>query len=312
MKYKIQRGDTLYSIAKNNNINLLDLLAINKQIKNPDIIRTGEEINLLMPKEKQPEPQKRFLDRFKKPKNIKYQIQQGDNLYDIAKQNELNVNQLLGANKQIKNPDMIRAGQEINIPRTGIVRKEEFKERLNLPAGKPQERKLPSNIRQLLTDINPINRIRRKLNLGMDDFTEADATPEEIKALTEIVKANLKEGKTTIGYEDFKTSKTPYGDVGGSRIGMQKVYEKFKDPRFSLKTLIGQANITTNDKGETIVIDRYNFNEEEPNSFRDYARKIARALKDPTYGLPRELGSVFGSNEGEGSFIRLNLGVLDI
>ena len=110
---------------------------------------------------------------------------------------------------------------------------------------------------------------------------------------------------------DFKTSEKPYGDVGGSRIGMQKVYDKFKDPRFSLKTLIGQANIITNNKGETIVIDRYNFNEEDPNSFRDYARKIARVLTDPTYGLPRELGSVFGSNEGEGSYIRLNLGILE-
>lgn len=312
MKYIVKRGDTLFSLAKKNKIDLMQLLGANKQIENPDRILVGQEINIPSSAKQEPTTQKKFLDRFKKPKEIKYKIQQGDNLYDIAKRNELNVNQLLSANRKIKNPDMIKTGQEINIPRTGMVRKTEFKERLDLPKQQPKERLIPSNIRQLASDINPINRIKRKLNMGMDDFTEADATPQEIEALKEIVIANLKEGKTTIGYGDFKTSKTPYGDVGGSRIAMNEVYDKFKDPRFSLKTLIGRANITTNNKGETIVIDRYNFDDPEPNSFRDYARKVARAYRDPTYGLFRELGSVFGSNPGEGSYIRLNLGVLDL
>ena len=33
-KYTLERGDTLYSIANKNNMNLLDLLALNQQIEN--------------------------------------------------------------------------------------------------------------------------------------------------------------------------------------------------------------------------------------------------------------------------------------
>ena len=99
-------------------------------------------------------------------------------------------------------------------------------------------------------------------------------------------------------------------DVGGDAIGIQKAIKKFKDPAFSMKTLLGQASITTNDKGETVVVDRYNFNEENPDSFKDYARKAARVVSDPIYGSFREAGSIFGSDEGEGSFVRINLGKL--
>lgn len=77
-----------------------------------------------------------------------------------------------------------------------------------------------------------------------------------------------------------------------------------------MKTLLGQASITTNDQGETVVIDRYNFNEENPDSFKDYAMKAARVASDPIYGSFREAGSIFGSDEGEGSFVRINLGKL--
>ena len=43
-KYTLERGDTLYSIANKNNMNLLDLLALNQQIENPDVVQTGQEI----------------------------------------------------------------------------------------------------------------------------------------------------------------------------------------------------------------------------------------------------------------------------
>jgi len=108
----------------------------------------------------------------------------------------------------------------------------------------------------------------------------------------------------------IRTSENPYDDVGGDAIGIQKAIKKFKDPAFSMKTLLGQASITTNDQGETVVIDRYNFNEENPDSFKDYAMKAARVASDPIYGSFREAGSIFGSDEGEGSFVRINLGKL--
>ena len=316
LKFLLKKGDTLFSIARDNNLSMAELLEVNPQIKNPDKIYAGDEI-FLPGKTVQPEnKQESFLSMFRKkevkrPKSVSYQIKKGDNLATIAEKNSLNLAQLLEANTSIKNPNNIRVGQKINVPQFGIYAQQDFQKRINLPAQKPRERFLPSNVRQLLHDINPLSRMKRNLNLGMEDFTEADSTPGEIEALKNIVKSNLAKGKNFIEYEDFKTSENPYDDVGGDSIGIQEAIKKFKDPAFSLKTLLGRASITTNDKGETVVVDRYNFNEENPNSFRDYARKVKRVISDPIYGSFREAGSIFGSDEGEGSFVRINLGKLD-
>lgn len=316
LKFLLKKGDTLFSIARDNNLSMAELLEVNPQIKNPDKIYAGDEI-FLPGKTVQPEnKQESFLSMFRKkevkrPKSVSYQIKKGDNLATIAEKNSLNLAQLLEANTSIKNPNNIRVGQKINVPQFGIYAQQDFQKRINLPAQKPRERFLPSNVRQLLHDINPLSRMKRNLNLGMEDFTEADSTPGEIEALKNIVKSNLAKGKNFIEYEDFKTSENPYDDVGGDSIGIQEAIKKFKDPAFSLKTLLGRASITTNDKGETVVVDRYNFNEENPNSFRDYARKVKRVISDPIYGSFREAGSIFGSDEGEGSFVRINLGKLN-
>lgn len=45
-KYKIQKGDILTQVAKKNGMSLEQLLAKNPQIKNPDKISVGQEINV--------------------------------------------------------------------------------------------------------------------------------------------------------------------------------------------------------------------------------------------------------------------------
>jgi LysM repeat protein len=319
LKLLLKKGDTLFSIARENELSIAELLEVNSQIKNPDEIYAGDTVFIpskgKAPVAKKPSKQESFLSRFRKkpverPKFISYQIKKGDNLATIAKNNSLNIDQLVRSNRAIKNPNNIRIGQKINIPQFGIYAQQDFQKRINLPASKPKDRFLPSNVRQLLNDINPLSRMKRKYNIGMEDFTEADTTPDEIEALRKIVKSNLDKGKQVLEYDDFKTSENPYDDVGGDAIGIQKAINKFKDPAFSMKTLLGQASITTNANGETVVTDRYNFNEENPDSFKDYAMKAARVASDPIYGSFREAGSIFGSDEGEGSFVRINLGKL--
>lgn len=327
LQYKIRKGDTLSSIARANNVDVLDILEANKDIENPDVIFADSTINIPerkrtpivgidvdappIPKAPKPKIKEEMSSLLDRPESVKYTIQKGDTISGIAKKNKLNTEQLLRSNPVIKDANQIQAGQEINVPQFGLYQSQDFKERTNLPAEKPRERFLPSNVRQLLSDINPVNRIRRNLNIGMEDFTEADLRPAELEAARNIARKVIAEGKNTISYEDFGTSEGAYDDVGGQATGIESAIRKFNDPNFSLKTLIGQATITQNDRGETIIIDRYNFNEEDPNSFRDYAKKLARVVSDPIYGSFREAGSIFGSNEGEGSFIRLNLGRLD-
>ena len=78
-----------------------------------------------------------------------------------------------------------------------------------------------------------------------------------------------------------------------------------------MKTTLGQAQLFKNDKGETIVSDRYNFN----NS--DGTFKLLRFLSGAKnaglsfYGQARNIGREFGSPEGDGSHVLINLGVLD-
>ncbi len=44
--YTVKNGDTLYTIAKNNNVSLSDLERANTQIQNPDLIYPGQKINI--------------------------------------------------------------------------------------------------------------------------------------------------------------------------------------------------------------------------------------------------------------------------
>jgi len=47
---------------------------------------------------------------------MNYKVKPGDNLTGIAKRNGISLAQLLKANPQIKNPDLIFPGQHIHIP----------------------------------------------------------------------------------------------------------------------------------------------------------------------------------------------------
>lgn len=295
--YSVKQGDTLSSIARNNNTSLLKLLEINN-LENPDIINIGTKLKM---------PVNMKQQRIEREKKNNYIIKKGDNLFDIAKNNNLNLQQLLEANPLIKNTNQINVGREITVPQFGNIYKAEAEERRNLPIEEPQESFIPSNLKQLVYDINPINRIKRKYNMNMGDFTEGDLTPAEYKAAKVLAKRALKDGRNNITYDDFATG----DDVGaGKSMSLKEAYFKFKNPMYSLKTLVGRGTLEINNAGETVIVDRYNFNEKEASSVRDYAQKIARVVSDPLYGVFREAGSVFGSDEGEGSFVRINLGKL--
>ena len=322
IKKLLKRGDTLFSIARENDLTVEELLKLNPQIKNPDTIYAGDEINIGKQTVPTKEKQEGFLSRFRRDKDepvkkveekVKtYKVQKGDTLDKIAKRNELNLNQLMRFNPKIKNADLIKVGQNINVPTFGMREKEKFRKNINAPRQESRKRFIPSNIRQLLYDINPRSQFKRKLNIPLEDFTEADLDIKEVEALKNIVKSNLAKGKSFIEYDDYQTSENAYGDVGGGKpTGIRKALNKLNDPVYSLKTLIGQGTITTNDKGETLVTDRYNFNEDNPESLLDYGRKAALVASDPFYQGPRQAGSIYGSDEGEGSYVRLNLGVLD-
>jgi spore coat assembly protein SafA len=61
-----------------------------------------------------------------KGENGNYMVKSGDTLWDISKQHGVSLNEVIKANPQIKNPDLIFPGQMVNIPgggsRTGSLK----------------------------------------------------------------------------------------------------------------------------------------------------------------------------------------------
>ena len=266
LKLILKRGDTLFSIARDNELSIAELLELNPQIKNPDEIYAGD--NLFMPSKgkaplaKEPSKQESFLSVFrKKAKEVARKFKRDD----------------------------------IKLPETA---EPELRKRI-----------LPINMRQFAYDVFG----------GDDDLTEKDLSPEEFAAAREVTINALKRQSKAIGYPDYQTSEGSYDDVGGSVKGSQGVIRKsFEDPRYALKTTIGQASITTNDKGETILVDQYDFNEKnwKDRSFsiegiKTFLGDVRRAVSQPEYGIPRTIGSYLGSAPGEGSNVKINLGKLE-
>ncbi len=280
---------------------------------------------------------KNDMDRlqYRKGGLLKLLLKRGDTLFSIARDNQLSIAELLEVNPQIKNPDEIYAGDNLFIPSKGKapVAKEPSKQEsflsvfrkkakevarkfkrddIKLPeTSEPELRKriLPINMRQFAYDVFG----------GDDDLTEKDLSPEEFAAAKEVTINALKRQSKAIGYPDYQTSEGSYDDVGGSVKGSQGVIRKsFEDPRYALKTTIGQASITTNDKGETILVDQYDFNEKnwKDRSFsiegiKTFLGDVRRAVSQPEYGIPRTIGSYLGSAPGEGSNVKINLGNLE-
>jgi len=273
--------------------------------------------------------------QYRKGGLLKLLLKKGDTLFSIARDNELSIAELLEVNPQIKNPDEIYAGDNLFIPSKGKapVAKEPSKQESFLSVFRKKAKEVARKFKrddikfpetsepELRKRILPINMRQFAYDVfgGDDDLTEKDLSPEEFAAAKEVTINALKRQSKAIGYPDYQTSEGSYDDVGGSVKGSQGVIRKsFEDPRYALKTTIGQASITTNDKGETILVDQYDFNEKnwKDRSFsiegiKTFLGDVRRAVSQPEYGIPRTIGSYLGSAPGEGSNVKINLGNLE-
>tara|TARA_R110000737_G_scaffold97605_1_gene131715 strand:- start:3824 stop:6154 length:2331 start_codon:yes stop_codon:yes gene_type:complete len=174
---------------------------------------------------------------------------------------------------------------------------------------KPEEIKnnslIPINIKQMVYDIFG----------GEGDVTEKDLSGNELTALKSIITPEvIRKGK--LEYKDYQTTGEGdiYSDVGGEgHQGSNPISKSFKDPAYALKTTLGQARVYTNEDGDVIIEDRYNFNDADDEVTFDSFLNDLRAVKsDWKYFLPRKTAKYFGSKEGEGSKIMINLGKLDL
>lgn len=106
--YVVQKGDTLWLIARRYGISLDSLIAANSQISDPDRIEVGWVINI--PVGGQPIPTMPPCG----PMN--YTVMAGDTLWLISKKFGIALEDLIKANPQIPDPNRIDIGQIIVIP----------------------------------------------------------------------------------------------------------------------------------------------------------------------------------------------------
>ena len=155
---------------------------------------------------------------------------------------------------------------------------------------------IPLNFKSLYNDLSGNKKSITKNSLG----------ESEMKALQKIVRKNLKEGKHTIGYDDYNTDELPSAKgKKGKKKDKLSLLDKFTDPNYNLKTTVGQANIVTT-PSDTLVVDSYDFNDAKKG--KGSVKEYLKNLKDnpSLYNSMRGLGTNFGSEDGDGASVIIN------
>ena len=126
--YLIRPGDNLWSISRENNTSVTELLKANPQINDPALIHPGERLTLPQDSfERTSPPSNRYTtvppsapalpsSELESNRENFYRVTAGDSLSQIARKNNLTLRQLLQANPQITTPNLIRPGQWLKIP----------------------------------------------------------------------------------------------------------------------------------------------------------------------------------------------------
>jgi LysM repeat protein len=96
--YTVQSGDYMAKISRMFEVTLSDLIKANPQVKDPSLIYQGQV--LLIPSSHE----------------VIYVVEAGDSLSGIATEYGVSMDELLTANPQIKDPNLIRTGMELVIP----------------------------------------------------------------------------------------------------------------------------------------------------------------------------------------------------
>ena len=115
-KYTIQRGDTLYSVAKKHGLTVAELQKINNGLS-PQGLAVGKEIFVSAHQKNTLTAKNDTIQKQQPAKNKTYTVKQGDTLYSIAKAHGYSVAELQNHNKNLTNS--ISIGQNISIPAKG-------------------------------------------------------------------------------------------------------------------------------------------------------------------------------------------------
>lgn len=118
MSYTVRSGDSLSSIASRYHTSVGALMSANKQIHNPNLIYSGEKLNIPGSRDHfQPAPSK---GSGKKASGSSgggsYTVRSGDTMSGIASRHGVSLSALERANPQVRNANRISVGQRLNLP----------------------------------------------------------------------------------------------------------------------------------------------------------------------------------------------------
>ncbi|TDF97656.1 LysM peptidoglycan-binding domain-containing protein [Paenibacillus piri] len=106
--HMVKKGDTLYDIANKYNVELDKLIAFNPQIADPNVIEVGMKVKI--PTGTKPAtPPGDYL--------YKHVVVQGDTLWKLGKAWNVPLQNMIEANPQLKNPNVLMTGEIVFIPK---------------------------------------------------------------------------------------------------------------------------------------------------------------------------------------------------
>jgi len=235
-------------------------------------------------------PKKKPVLKIEKPKESKFSLFSSAEAAIPDDKQEIEVNAKKFSEKNITTKDTVEAN------------KFGWKKVVNM---------IPPNVRLMVNDV-----FKQSTDSKFEKiFTEENLNPEYQSILKSIALDVLSKGKTNIEYKDYKSveGNNAYADVSYTAKGLPDISDK----RFNLKTSLGQATIKIDGDGNLIIVDKFNFNDSaDINSFTDFYQMVKEiggsALQGEGYNLVRKVGKWFGSPEGEGQTVRINLGKVDL
>ena len=175
---------------------------------------------------------------------------------------------------------------------------------------------IPSNARWFLADL-----------LGIDKtFTEEDLTSNELDWLKNYLLESSSDYLEDFGEEERRALSLYSKDVNKSMQNEEGVYtlkdiikSAYTNPRTSLATSIGKADIVQNALGETIIEDEYDFDfateEHSDISNKEILQALIQSLSSDRRGMGfgdflHKFSGRYGSPPGSGNPVRINLGRL--
>lgn len=103
----VKNGESLYSISQKYDVPLEELIKMNPQLKDPNEIDAGMKIKV--PSSSHPQTGHEIVH--------KHVVKEGDTLWKLSKAWGVPLQEMIEANPQLKNPNVLVIGQVVNIPK---------------------------------------------------------------------------------------------------------------------------------------------------------------------------------------------------